>query len=185
MNDGPSTVELRVRAACSACYDTTVTFDSRGPTICVPCASSVTKCSPSVTRFADRVWERLNKSLELDRLVINVARILTHGDSTNPVTGRMLRDWLGLDERQVKSAVETLRAVWMLPIISRRARPSGYWFAGSAEEYLAWWRTHRAQAITELTTGYRNFRANYPALAGQGELDFVTSITEEIQEALR
>lgn len=182
-----STVCQRIRSACPACFDTTVTFDTRGAaTLCVPCATDkLTALSPAARRLADRVWQRVEKRQEVDRLVVNLARLLTHGDSANPVTGRMLRDWMGLNERQVKSIVEALRAEWALPVISRRAQPYGYWFAGSAEEYLGWWRTHRAQAITELTTGWRNLRANYPDLAGQGYLDFIKGFTQELEEALR
>jgi hypothetical protein len=185
VSDAYATIIERLRAACPSCLGTTVTFDERGPTICAPCAQAERPLPLQVRRFADRVWLRLNKDLELDRAVINVGRVLTHGDTNNPVSGLMLREWLSLSERQVKSAVETLRAEWTLPAISRRKRPAGYWFAGSAEEYLAWWRTHRAQAITELTTGYRNLKANYSDLAGQGHLDFITSVSDELKEALR
>lgn len=181
--ESKSTVKERLRASCERCLDTSVTFDSRGPTLCVH--DDDRQLSPAARRFSERVWLLMEKQKELDRIVVNVGRLLTHGDASTPVSGLMLREWMGLNERQVKASVETLRADWLLPVISRRAQPSGYWLAGSAEEYLSWWRTHRAQAITELTTGYHNLRANYPELAGQGSLDFVNGVTQELQEALR
>jgi hypothetical protein len=97
----------------------------------------------------------------------------------------VLRAHLGINEREFKKFAETIRSDWRLPLISRREKGGGYWYAESAAEFNNWFRTMRGQAVRELATAYGMLRANYPELAGQHTLDFIKSFTDELQEALR
>ena len=86
--------------------------------------------------------------------------------------------------RDVKAAVEELRADWLLPIGSSRGAPHGYYWIRSAAEYLAWSRSYRAQAIQSLVTMHRLGAHNFAELAGQDSFSFAREIEREIEEAL-
>ena len=71
------------------------------------------------------------------------------------------------DKRSVKMTIRSLRKDHAFPILSRKQRPSGYWWCGSAEEmrgYIDRWQT---QPLDELHTLSVIVRQNYPELAGQ------------------
>jgi hypothetical protein len=106
-----------------------------------------------------------------------VANLLLEASSKNPMQiaeiileiGRRFGDWP--KEREVKNIVRTLRKEHAFPIISRRCKPSGLWWCGSAEEMNEFIETFRSQALDELHTLTRIVKENYPALAGQLTLE--------------
>ena len=182
---------LRLRGmilrACAACYDTTVALTLLGPLPCSPCVARV-RLSFGGTKLAEFVWrrtkgEQVGKPIDSDTL--EVARILVHATSDFPFTGPVLRAHLGINERDLKQFVETIRSDWRLPLISRREKGGGYWYAETAQQFNDWFRTMRGQAIRELSTAYGMQRANYPELAGQDSLEFIRTFTQELQEGLR
>lgn len=174
-----------LRRACPDCWDTSIVPIPNGPVVCLPCMEAGKEFSPAAVKLANRVWMRVEKKMQVDAKALFVARLLVHASPEFPVTGPMLQSFTDLGERSVKAIVETLREEWHLPLVASRTPPRGYYYAATAEQYLAWFRTFRAQAVTELATGYHNLRANYPDLAGQDSLSFVTDFTRELQEALR
>lgn len=76
-----------------------------------------------------------------------------------------------LDERTVKKIIRTLRKDHAFPILSRRRKPSGYWWCSSVEEMKSFIATFRGQALDELTTVAAIVKSNYPELAGQLRFD--------------
>jgi len=78
-----------------------------------------------------------------------------------------------ISERGVKDIVRTLRKVHGLPILSRRNKPSGYWWCGSEAEMKEYCERARSQPMDELHTLSKMVKQNYPALAGQLTLEEV------------
>lgn len=76
-----------------------------------------------------------------------------------------------VSERGVKDIVRTLRKEHGLPILSRRRKPSGYWWCGSEAEMKAYIDSARSQPLDELHTLSKMVKQNYPALAGQLSLE--------------
>lgn len=171
--------------ACRDCLDTTVATSLYGPEPCTACLTSGKKVKPVATRLADYVWRRAAAWKEEDARALVVARLFNLASSQQPFTGPVVSAYLGLGARELKASVETIRNAWKLPLVSRRKGGGGYWYAENAEQLRDWWRTLRSQAVSELATGYGLVRANYPELAGQDNLDFIKSFSEELQEALR
>jgi len=83
-----------------------------------------------------------------------------------------------VDERQVKDIVRTLRKQHGLPILSRRRKPSGYWWCGSKEEMETYIAAARSQPLDELHTLSKMVKQNYPELAGQLNLEDVLADSE-------
>lgn len=84
-----------------------------------------------------------------------------------------------VSERQVKNIVRTLRKEHGLPILSRKNKPSGYWWCGSKAEMEAYIDAARAQPMDELHTLSKMVKQNYPELAGQLSLEDVGSWQEQ------
>ncbi|HKO43370.1 MAG TPA: hypothetical protein VJU84_08770 [Pyrinomonadaceae bacterium] len=76
-----------------------------------------------------------------------------------------------ISEREVKAIVRALRKDHGLPILSRRNKPSGYWWCGSEAEMKAYVERARSQPLDELHTLSKMVKQNYPALAGQLSLE--------------
>jgi hypothetical protein len=93
-----------------------------------------------------------------------------------------------LSERVVKDIVRTLRKEHGLPILSRRRKPSGYWWCGSKKEMEIYIDAARSQPLDELHTLSKMVKQNYPELAGQlllenasaDSADFTDSETEKL-----
>jgi hypothetical protein len=171
-----------LNGACPFCMGTAIDVGLYGPAACTRCLQSDAQIIPAARRLADYVWAHVKT---VDETTLYAARLLTHATAEVPFPGPMLRSFLRLSERELKKTIETIRAEWRLPLISQRQNGGGYWYAESAEQFLDWFRQMRGQAVRELATAHGMMRANYPALAGQGDLDFITSFTEELREALR
>jgi hypothetical protein len=74
---------------------------------------------------------------------------------------------LAVNERTVKDVVRTLRKQHRFPILSRRKKPAGLWWCGSASEMEAFIESFRQQALDELHTLGRIVKENYPQFEGQ------------------
>ncbi|HZT60980.1 MAG TPA: hypothetical protein VFA21_20415 [Pyrinomonadaceae bacterium] len=183
MREGTARIAQLISAACTQCHGSTVIWTMVGPLPCNPCLAR--KVTPAARLVADCVWMRVEKNQFLDTATVAVAQTLVHATYLQPFSGPALTEYLGLGEREFKGVVETIRRDWHLPLISRRQQRGGYWFAESADQFLAWLRQMRAQAVQELATAHGMMRAHYPLLAGQTNLDFIQGFTQELQEAIR
>lgn len=142
---------------------------------------------PVIAEIRDRIVARLDVRLrrgdEPSNDALAALRMLAR--SREPIQGKVFAERLGRDERQVKQLMRELRDDWQMPVVAMRERPYGYFIAATAKEFLEWMRTTRNQAISELATAHRLFKTNFPDLAGQQSLDFIQTVSSELQEAIR
>lgn len=173
---------------CGYCFDTGVT---------VSCCDDIGDCgfchAANLSQGGRMIFEsvayRTAKDLPLGGDQIRLARALAHFTGDGPISLKALQNWLGRPgddgAREIKRLIAELRREWLLPVGSRKGQPNGYWMIRTAGEFLDWHRRYRAQALTEITTGYAVMRANFPDLAGQGKFTFVAEFTNDLEEALR
>jgi hypothetical protein len=167
---------------CDTCRDSGLVKTLLGPNQCTACQAFL---NPTSARVFGAICVLTIKDKPVDDSLFNFARALVPATSENPLLGEALKSLLVLPSREVKRTAKRLRDEWHLPVIASREKPKGYFFATNAEEFLAWMRTTRSQAISELATAYQLFRDNFPELAGQQPLDFVDTVSTELQEAIR
>ena len=85
-----------------------------------------------------------------------------------------------VSERDVKDIVRSLRKEHGFPILSRRNKPSGYWWCGSEQEMKDYYERARSQPMDELHTLSKMVRRNYPALAGQLSLEDLSADSADL-----
>lgn len=86
-------------------------------------------------------------------------------------------------KRMLAKTIEDLRSVWLLPVGSRKDAPAGYWIITDPADFREWFERSRSAPITQLRTIYAVAKRNFPAFAGQLELDFLTETDAALQEA--
>lgn len=179
----PERIAQIVNSTCPQCLDTGIALAPGTPVRCGLCPPDEKQFSVAAVRLSVRLWVLLDRT-SVDLNALKLARLLTHTTFESPIRGKLLRAYFGFTARHLKSLIENLRGSWALPIGSFREPPYGYYWMRSPEEFNHWLRTMRAQAMTELTTGYRLYRAVYPELAGQEALDFAEDFSRDLQEAI-
>lgn len=173
---------------CGGCLDSGVVLGLLGPEQCKLCQASLSLISARVFGAVSLLHQ---KSKKIDGAMFAMACALVSASVDEPILGEALVDLVGaegdpaLQVRYVKRLAQRLRKEWHLPVCGRREAPFGYFIADSPEEFLDWMRTTRSQAISELATAYHLFTSNFPALAGQQSLDFVNTVSTELEEAIR
>jgi hypothetical protein len=173
---------------CGGCLDSGVIMALLGPEQCKLCQASL---SPISNRLFGAVSLLHVKGKKIDDSMFAMASALVSARVDYPILGEALASLTGaegesaLQLRFVKRLAQRLRKEWHLPVCGRRETPFGYFIAANADEFLDWMRTTRAQAISELATAYHLFTSNFPQLAGQQSLDFVNTVSTELQEAIR
>lgn len=173
---------------CSLCLDSGIAVDMYGPDQCKACNASR---GAIAYRLFGAIADIKFKNGAFDKQLLTMAQLLVSFNAATPLPGKALASLLTLDpeaktdQRMVKHLAKRLRDEWRLPVVGTREPPYGYFFAANPQEFLAWMRTTRSQAISELATAYHLFKANFPTLAGQQQLEFVNGVTEELQEAIR
>jgi len=145
--------------------------------------------SPTARRLFGAVSARLLKGKKIDDAMLAMARALVPATADQPIQGEALIPVVEAKGDQplrfVKLTARRLRQEWQLPVCGRREQPFGYFIAQTPDEFLDWMRTTRSQAISELATAYQLFKSNFPELAGQQSLEFVETVSTELQEAIR
>ena len=167
---------------CGVCMDSGLIKHEGEHTQCLNCQACL---SPISQRVFGAVCVLLFKHQPVDDLLFNMARALVSMTSDNPMPGDALVRLLVRNARDVKDTAKRLRDEWHLPVIGSRKGSKGYFIAATAGEFLEWGRVTRSQAVSELATYYRLFKANFPELDGQQPLDFVDNVSTELQEAIR
>lgn len=181
----PESMRPLLNWRCYECLDTNIAITLLGVTPCTSCTGARERRNTAAWRLARCVFQRQERKQEIDLLVLNVARILTHFTSETPLSRELIEVHLRLSERYVKKIIEKLRKEWLLPVGSRKLQPSGYWIISSAAEFIEWHRHFRSQAISEFATAYHLLRHNFPELAGQESFDFINTVKGELEEAIR
>jgi hypothetical protein len=174
---------LKIR--CPECWDSTISNSLLGPNECRLCSYSPTPVSPAAQRIRDCVLEILARGKKIDNQLLDTARALANSSFAEPIPGEILQAHLHCDRRVLSDRMKQLRDDWHLPALAARQKPTGYYIATTAQGFLDWRRTTRAQAISELVTMYHLERTNFPELAGQQTLDFIAQVSSELQEAMR
>ena len=76
--------------------------------------------------------------------------------------------------RELKKIMRSLRRHHAFPIITRRAKPAGYWWCVSQAQFEEFERLWESQFYDEMITLQIMKKANYPKLAGQMRLPNLT-----------
>lgn len=117
----------------------------------------------------------------------DLARLLTNFDSTEPCPRHEIFETFydssamsyANQLRKFHALIEELRAVWLLPIGSRKIEPSGYWIITDLTDFKNWVDRVKCAPITQLSTIHKVARHNFPVFAEQMELDFWSDINSE------
>jgi len=133
-------------------------------------------------RALEAFQRRLLSGQDCDALAIHALKMLVRAEG--PIQGVTFDNNLRIDDRARKEIMRSLRDDWLLPVCAMRQRPFGYFIAATPEQFLEWMRVTRSQAISELATAHKLFRANFPELAGQQPLDFIVQISDELTAAI-
>jgi len=126
--------------------------------------------------------ERATRSLMFRKVPVNplafeVARALSRRSTDEPAPRQDLLDrffdWASHQRlRKFHSVIEELRAVWLLPVASRKQVPHGYWIATDEADFRDWVERSMRAPVRQLTTIHAVARANFPVLAEQLEFEF-------------
>ncbi len=175
---------------CQRCFDTGIWLT---PTNRVEVCPRVQMREPhsepnNAALILRRATNRLfDKNLWINSQAFDLARVLTGYTSEKPCSRLHLFDLFFADTnftennklRKFHSLVEELRAVWLLPVGSRKAEPSGYWMITDLEDFKAWVERVKAAPITQLSTVHRVAKHNFPVFAEQIELEFWNDMKSE------
>lgn len=187
MTDANPFADILKASSCRACLDTGLKLTRFGEAVrCDYCFTAEERSfSVPAMRLTTALWLQQDQGRRVDGQAFEVARVLTHGHISAPLMIKVLAEHFNLSERKVKDIVRTLRREWLLPIGSLRQPPYGYYWILSPKDFLDWSRAYRSQAIDELATLHRLQRANFPELFGQGSLDFIDVINDDLKEAIK
>jgi hypothetical protein len=167
---------------CGICMDSGIMKGLLGLDQCTACQSFL---KPASARLFGAISLRLLKGQPIDDQLLNMGRALVMATAEAPLRGEALAQLLECPERKIKELAARLCEEWKVPAIASRQPPYGYFIADSAEQLLEWGRVTRSQAIRMLARYYHLFKATYPDLSGQQSLDFVNTVSTELQEAIR
>lgn len=161
---------------CTYCRDTGwVQHPRGGVVICKHCKPETMKALGSVAERAIKQLrgERYDGAAgELKEDERRVADLIHGRRAANPIKIKEITAETGYDERKVKAVCRTLRNYHLLPIGASRREPAGIFWISTAEEFMAYYHTTKAQALDELQTLGRLCRRHFPELAGQLKLEF-------------
>lgn len=143
-------------------------------------------CGIKLTPAGARIFEAFNgRPFNADDLHFHVALAIATRRAEQPIARAILQTMFYQTERSIKKVVESLRLQLQLPIGSTRSRDvRGYYWMLNPDDYNDWAGPYLRQAISSLVLLRRMQRRNFPALAGQTNLDFVDLIATELREAL-
>lgn len=168
--------------SCAPCMGSGIAETLLGLEQCDDCQK---RLDPVSYRLYGAISNLKLKNRQIDSQLLHLARALVSANAEQPMRGEALAFLLKCSERQVKEIAARLCEEWQLPVIATRKPPYGYFIAASAEQLLEWGRVTRSQAVSMLARYYHLFRSNFPELAGQQPLDFVNTVSNELQEAIR
>lgn len=167
---------------CDRCFDIGIRISPGG--VFEPCPAIVlgqphAEPSPAALMIQRCVTRR---DVRPDSHLFNVARTLASFSTQQPCSRFDLidlhfsySDKPETQRREVSHAIERLRSEWLLPVGSRKAKPSGYWIITDANDFEDWFNRKKSQPLNELATLHRLARHYWPVFAEQLELEFSDS----------
>lgn len=127
----------------------------------------------------------LFRKLEVDQLHFDIARTIALWTPGSPCSNdelvRRHFSWVSgstearmkeAQRRHVAKAIRFLREIWLLPVGSRKDKPSGYYICRTEAEFKEYFERTRREPVTELSMLHRMAAANWPVFAEQLEIDF-------------
>ena len=113
---------------------------------------------------------------ELSKLEEFIASLLLDASSEKPlkttdiVEAVQIQLGENLNRRKLKIIIRNLRRRHGFPILTRRAKPAGYFWCRSKKEWAEFDRMWMSQVMDELVTHQMMKKSVYPNLAGQRRL---------------
>lgn len=175
LSEGQRGLQLATGFECPTCYDSQLAADAYN---CPDCLFQPQEFEQAARQLARAVFNRESAGLSLEK-DFELARALVRATVARPVRNAILAVLLGVNEREVKRIIQTLRTDWLLPIGSLREPPYGYYWMATPEDCLAWFNVMKSQALSELGTAYRLIKRHYPQLAGQLAINFAEEVSPE------
>ncbi len=183
------------QAACQRCFDTGIWLTPKNQVAVCPRVqmrerhNEPNNASLILRRATNRLFD---KKLWINSQAFDLARVLTNYTSRKPCSRTSLFELFFADTnfteanklRKFHSMVEELRAIWLLPVGSRKCDPSGYWIITDLADFKAWIDRVKSAPITQLTTIHRVAKHNFPVFAEQLELEFYNDIKAEAADEL-
>ena len=179
-------------AACGRCFDTGIWLTPTNAVAVCPNVVNQTMpehraANPSAFLMAKAARRLHDRSERINPFAFDLARILTHYSSETPCLRLDLLEFFFADTnlsaplrlRKFHSLIEELRKIWLLPIGSRKDRPSGYWIITELDDFKAWFERVKAAPVTQLTTIHRVAKHNFPIFAEQMEFEFWNDFKQE------
>lgn len=180
---------------CERCFDTGIWRDySSNVGICPKIALREPHIAPNEASlilrqatnrlFVNKIW--------IHAFPFDLARILTKYDTSAPCPKQVVLDYFFADTelseanklRRFHGLIEELRNIWLLPVGSRKAEPSGYWIIQDVQDCTAWLNRAISAPKTQLATVWRCVKYNFPMLAGQQEFAFMNELETEANDVL-
>lgn len=175
---------------CERCFNTGLFLSSENQFAACPISHGKPNDASLILRratenlFIQQIW--------INPFVFDLARILTKYTTDEPCPRALLFDYLfdasdalelndSKNLRKFHGYIEELRTIWLLPVGSRKAEPSGYWMITDFQDCAAWLESSIAAPKTQLATLWRCAKYNFPMLAGQREFEFMNSIETEVK----
>lgn len=180
-------------ARCGLCLDTDIHLTTGNQVAVCPNLFAIgaphRPANPSAYLFVRAAMRLQSIPVEINPFAFALAQILTAFQSENPCKRLDLLEFFFGDTnltpnnrlRKFHEMIEQLRKIWLLPIGSRKDRPSGYWIITELEDFKIWFDRSKTAPITQLSTIHRVARHNFPVLAEQLELEFWTDFKQEAQ----
>ena len=171
-------------AGCVRCFDTGIWLTPTNAVAVCPNLLNIDKphqtANPSAFLMAKSARRLHERNIHINPFAFDLARILTHYSSETPCLRLDLLEFFFADTnlssslrlRKFHYLIEELRKIWLLPIGSRKDRPSGYWIITELDDFKEWFERVKAAPITQLTTIHRVAKHNFPIFAEQLELEF-------------
>lgn len=178
LTEGQKALQHAIGFECAECYDSGHLQPTDTRTRLCNCLWYLRGDQRPINQLIDAL-SRLDKRDREFAYQFDCARALVRATAQRPVRGFTLGLFLRVDERKVKSLIQTLRDEWALPIGSLRVPPYGYYWISTPEEFLAWFNPMKAQALSEMRTAHRLMRRHYPELAGQFTFNFEEDSPDE------
>lgn len=146
--------------------------------------------SPAGSRIARAVELLTRQRIAVDAVLFDIARSLARYTTEAPCGSRELIErhfsYVTGDEnrrRKVTNAIHDLQDIWLLPVGSRKEKPSGYWIITEENDFRSFIERVMREPVTRLATLHRLAKANWPEFAEQMEMDLWKDMGPDLKAA--
>lgn len=173
---------------CHACADLGVVYNSDGVFDCWRRKPSVPHNEPTAAgrMVARALTDLYARGGSVNTHTLDVAIYLSQHTSAEPCKREHLAEryfrHAADPKRVLAKTIEDLRSEWLLPVGARKDAPSGYWIITDIDDFADYVERAKAAPVTQLRTIYTVAKRNFPAFAGQLELDFLSETEQDFTE---